>query len=344
VAHVSRRRLVAALVGILSSILAVGYNGSAASATHSASASPCPSATPTPTPTPSASPCPSATPTQTPTPAPTPTPTPSASASASSSRSASSSASASASSSGSASSSASASASSSEAGSSEQVIYKTKLLKDIQSLDRGVLSYSPIESLKTAATIQFEVSVTDIGRGPQQVRLTAYDGMTVYQQDVPTGGIVGVQIVACEDLTYASESDLRQPVLSKGQRAHWFWSIIAGTPGPAMITLRADTYDQNSTLSLESEIIYIKVTVVPTAAFNYQQSHRRIANAAKSLVGDIETIGSMAAAVVAVGGIAGWIAVKRRKSNAKDRKGRKAKNRKGRVPTQRNQARRRPRS
>jgi len=223
------------------------------------------------------------------------------------------------------------------------VIYKTKLLKDYESLDRGVLSYSPIENLKTAATIRFEVSVTDIGRGPQQVQVTDFNGMTVYQQDVPTGGIVGIQIVTCDNLTCASESDLRQPVLYKGQQGHWFWSIIAGTPGPALITLRADTYDKDSTLSLQAEIINIKVNVVPTAAFNHQQNHKRIASATKSLVGDIETIGSMAAAVVAVGGIAGWIAVKGRKRNAKDRKGRKAKDRKGRVPTQRNQARRRPR-
>ena len=55
----------------------------------------------------------------------------------------------------------------------------------------GILAYSQIGSLKTGATTQFEVSVTDVGRGPQRAQLTDFDGMTVYQQDVPTYGLAG---------------------------------------------------------------------------------------------------------------------------------------------------------
>ena len=217
---------------------------------------------------------------------------------------------------------------------SEQQLYVARLSQDRQSLDRGVLAYSSIGNLKTAATAQFQVTVTDTGKGPQTARLTSFNGMTVYQRDVPTGGIVGVQIVACENLTCHSESGTTQPVLEKGQQAQWFWTITAGTPGPAVITLRADTYDQGTAQSLSEEIVTVDLRVVATAAFNTQQNHAKIATVTDSVVGDIETIGSIAGAIVAVGGIVGWVIMMRRKRKAKARKAeaRKAKARE-RPPT-----------
>lgn len=200
---------------------------------------------------------------------------------------------------------------------SQQDLYRAELAKDYQSLDRGVLSYSQLGSPKTAVTTQFEVTVTDVGRGPQLTRVTESGGMNVYQQDVPTGGIVGVQIVKCSNLTCSSESDLRQPVLDEGQAASWWWSVTAGTPGPASITLRADTYDQGSTQSLSEEIINVNVQVVSTPAFSHQQTHKKIVNTTKSVVSDVETIGSIAGAIVAVGGIVGWLATRRRNRNGK---------------------------
>jgi hypothetical protein len=207
---------------------------------------------------------------------------------------------------------------------SEQELYAAKLSRDRQSLDRGALSYSPIGRLKTGSATRFRVTVTDVGRGPQLVRLTRFDGMNVYQQNVPTRGIVGVQMVTCGNLTCRSQSGLRQPVLFRGQRADWFWSITAGAPGPALITLRADTYDQGSTQSLSEEIINIDVTVVPTPAFTRQQHRQKVAAAAKGIVGDVETIGSIASAVAAVGAIAGWIVMMSRRRRARDRTDRPA--------------------
>jgi hypothetical protein len=61
----------------------------------------------------------------------------------------------------------SSSSSHSENAPSLQDLYATRLSKDYQSLDRGVLSYSPIRSLPTGTTVPFEVTVTDVGRGPQ---------------------------------------------------------------------------------------------------------------------------------------------------------------------------------
>lgn len=196
---------------------------------------------------------------------------------------------------------------------SQQALYTAGLLHDYQSLDRGVLSYTKVQSLKTAATLLFKITVTDAGRGKQLAPLTQFDGMTIYPADVPTGGIVGVQIVTCQNLTCQSLSDLQQPVLSKGDQADWYWNITAGTPGHAAITLRADTYDQGSTQTLHSEIININVNVVSTSAFDSQQTREKIANATKGIAGDIETIGAIATAIVAVGGIVGWIVMQKRK-------------------------------
>jgi hypothetical protein len=137
---------------------------------------------------------------------------------------------------------------------SEQDLYVATLLKDYRSLDRGVLTYSPIGSLQTGASVEFSVKVLDVGKGPQQGRVRDFNGMSVYQQDVPTGGMVGVQIVGSQNVTWTGESSVQQPVLRQGQDAIWYWSITAGSPGPAEITLRADTYDRGSGQELSEEI------------------------------------------------------------------------------------------
>ena len=193
-----------------------------------------------------------------------------------------------------------------------QDVYVARLRKDEQSLDRGVLTYSPIGSLKAADTTQFEVVVTDVGRGPQHAQFTKYNGMTVYQQDVPTEGIVGVQIVGCENLTWQQQSSPKQPVLARGDFATWDWQITAGMPGPAKIILRVDTYDQGSEQILHEEILRVNAEVMPSPAYKHQQRRKVIAGMAKSIVGDIVTIGSVATAILAIGGVVGWVAVNRR--------------------------------
>lgn len=195
-------------------------------------------------------------------------------------------------------------------GPSGQTIYTARLRKDKLSLDRGLLAYSPIRLLDTAATTQFEVIVTDVGRGPQHGYVTEYKGMAVYQKDVPTGGIVGVQIVGCEDLTCHGDSSAAQPVLALGDSATWYWQITAGVPGIAGITLRVDTYDQGSQQTLSEELFSVGAKVVPTASYDHQQSHTKITSAAKSVVTGIGTVGSIAAAILAVGGLVGWIITK----------------------------------
>ena len=196
---------------------------------------------------------------------------------------------------------------------SEQDIYAAALRQDLQSLDVGVLTYSPIRSLETSATTDFKAVVTDIGQSPRRTtRLTEYRGMVVYQQDVPTGGIVGIEIVDCENLKCLSESSSKQAVLSRGDSATWHWRISAGTPGAAEIVLRADTYDQGSNQTLSEEIIQVSMKVSATIAYTHQQNNGKIARVTTSIVGDIETAGAIAGAILAVGGVVGLAAKKKR--------------------------------
>ena len=183
----------------------------------------------------------------------------------------------------------------------------------MQALDRGVLAYSPIRSLKTGASTTFDVAITDVGRGAQETTVTQVGSKVVYQQDVPTGGIVGIQIVRCQNLTCNGESSPTQPILSPGDKARWWWQITGGTPGPAEISLRVDTYDQGSRQTLSEEIVPIFAKVAPTAAWLQQQKHKKISNATKSGVNLVVTIGSVAVAIAAVGTVVGWVVNRARK-------------------------------
>jgi hypothetical protein len=214
-----------------------------------------------------------------------------------------------------------------------QDIYRARLHGDEQSLDRGVLTYSPMASLETAAITQFKVVVTDVGRGPQRTKLAKSNGMDVYQQDVPTGGAVSVQIVGRENLTCQQESSLKQVVLTPGSYATWNWQVNAGKPGLAKLIVRLDTYDRNSSQTLHEEMFPINVQVIPTAAFRYQQRRTAIASVVKAISKDVVTIGSMATAILAVGGVMGWVMASRRNRGKSKRGG---KGNRGRPAARRN--------
>ena len=208
--------------------------------------------------------------------------------------------------------------------SSLQNLYAAMLLKDDKSLDRGMLEYSWILDLEAGTSTQFRVVVLDVGKGPEKEQFFAAGASArisgrwvITRQNVPTGGIVSLQILGCENLTCHSESSLRQPVLQQGQLAVWYWRITAGKPGPAMITLRADTYDQGSAQTLSEEIVQAPGYVTSTAPFEQQQNQNEIVDVVKSTVRDIVTIGSVATAIAAVGGVVGWLFARRRKRSGK---------------------------
>jgi hypothetical protein len=107
---------------------------------------------------------------------------------------------------------------------------------------------------------------------------------------------------------------LAEPPNSPRDSADWFWLITAGQPGPAEITLRVDTYDQDSQQVLSEEVINISGTVLATAAFNRQRSHHIVAAVAHTGISVTETIGTLAGSFAAIAGIvAGIIAWRRRR-------------------------------
>jgi hypothetical protein len=101
--------------------------------------------------------------------------------------------------------------------------------------------------------------------------------------------------------------------LSQGDKARWWWQITGGSPGPAEIRLRVDTYDQGSRQTLSEEIVPLSAKVIPTAAWYQQQKHKKISNVTKSGVNLVVTIGSVAGAIVAVGSVVGWLVNRARK-------------------------------
>jgi hypothetical protein len=201
----------------------------------------------------------------------------------------------------------------------QQTIYNAKLLRDDRALDRGVLAYSPLRRLKTNTQVQFTVSVTDVGNGPQLVSISSVNqnGLVFYRKDVPTGAIVGVQMVACTNLKCRSESATRQPILQKNDQAEWLWQITAGAPGSAAIILRADTYDTGTNVVLREEIIQVKTTVIATSAYDQVQSHKRLSAVGKGVTNGLGMIFSIAGGIVAIGTIVGWGLVRMRKRSQK---------------------------
>jgi hypothetical protein len=198
--------------------------------------------------------------------------------------------------------------------SSQQDIYRASLENDKASLDRGVLAYSPLSSLKTGQASTFSATVTDTGTGPQTVTVSTYDGMTVARQDVPTGGIVSVQIVGCQDLSCRGQSPVRQAVLARGDHATWVWAITAGQPGTAQIILQADTYDQNSSTALASEVMTITSTVIPTGSFTFQRRKHDVAAVTSAGLSVLDKLGIAAGAILSIGTIVGWFLARRKKA------------------------------
>ncbi|MGA2830760.1 MAG: hypothetical protein ABSF03_32130, partial [Streptosporangiaceae bacterium] len=195
---------------------------------------------------------------------------------------------------------------------SRQQLWAAALQNDKLSLDRGALTYTPIRKLKADASSNFQVVVTDLGKGAGYQVVDTANGMTVFQQDIPTGGNVGIRVVNSSDVTCEAESSTVQPILAKGETATWWWRITAGMPGPAAVTLEVNTYDQDSEQILSEEHVHATGTVQPTTASKRQQTNEVIGSVTHSGVNIIETIGTLAGSITAVAGIAGAIFAWRR--------------------------------
>jgi hypothetical protein len=107
--------------------------------------------------------------------------------------------------------------------------------------------------------------VTDIGKkSPKQdtpaLEMSKRTGLVVYPKDVPTGGYVAVRIKSCLNLSCDSQSSARR-LVEPHQFAQWYWRVSATAPGPALISLKVDTYKESSAEVLSEEIVLVNVKV-----------------------------------------------------------------------------------
>ncbi len=211
------------------------------------------------------------------------------------------------------SSSSSATSSSAAAPATGQQHFVAKLESDDHTLDRGILTYTVLNTLYTSQQVDFNVSVFDVGKGPQLTSVpTIYEGERVDPQDVPTNGIVGVQITVCSNLTCQSQgAPTRQLVVLK-ENGLWEWTLITQNPGPAQITLQATTYDQNTNIPLHNTKLVLKLNVQATPAYKHQQSRAKLDATTKAWTGYlISIIGTVAAVAAAI--FAYWALPRRRR-------------------------------
>lgn len=209
-----------------------------------------------------------------------------------------------------------------------QANFAARLQADDKALDQGQLSYVRPGTLMTGAPAELRVTVQDIGLHPGHL-LTIRDassttGQVIYPRDVPTGGIVGLQITTCGNLACQAQSDTRQAIVGKGTGASWEWRLTPRNPGPALVVIRASTYDGNSSTVLREEIVNIRLTTKASPALRHhrQAQHRSheitaTKNFIDTAAGLITTIGG--AVVVVAGGIT-WVLARRKKKKKKRKK------------------------
>ena len=183
-----------------------------------------------------------------------------------------------------------------------------KLLKDDQALDRGVLSYSDLTTMPVRQTTTFYVHVTDVGKGQETTAFVSEsNGLLMARQDVPTGGIVGVQGTCSGNLACTPQPfSARRLIPTTGRSASWQWQVTANSPGDARILLIATTYDANSDIPLNETPVAVDIKVRPTAVYSMEHA----VDTAKA------AILSTSSAVVVVAGALGALMALRRKKRA----------------------------
>ncbi|TQF03172.1 hypothetical protein E6W39_14120 [Kitasatospora acidiphila] len=165
-----------------------------------------------------------------------------------------------------------------------QVDYVANLRADQHALDRGQLLYTNLGSVDVGTDHTFEITVTDLGKGPQLAHPDPVpQGWVAPPQDVPTGGDVGIRLT-CDGVSCASYDDMRKPVVVPGRAVTWSFGLHLGSPGQAHIHIDAVVYRTSSDQVLSSAApIDVEVSVRRTWAYTLGQAVHWIFTSATGL-------------------------------------------------------------
>jgi energy-converting hydrogenase Eha subunit C len=148
-------------------------------------------------------------------------------------------------------------------------IFTMRMITNHRKLDRGVLAYSALTTVPVRQVASFEVEVTDVGRGPETSAFTRQSrGWVIDQQNVPTGGTVGVGLACGAGVTCVPRtSPARQAILGPGRSATWTWNITARSPGDDEILITAISYRDNSRVVASQTAVAAVVNVRSTPLY-----------------------------------------------------------------------------
>ena len=185
-------------------------------------------------------------------------------------------------------------------------LFTMKLTNDHPRLDRGLLTYSELTTLQVRQTTPFDVQVTDVGRSPEHTPFTRQlRGRLAVPQDVPTGGVVSVQITCGRGLTCTPRpGPARQAIFGVGRTGTWAWDIAATSPGNSQIQLTAVRYRGNTQVGRTQTVVAVDLTVQSTPLYAVQA-------AVDARKGTIVT--GSAAMLAAAGTLGAMLALRRRK-------------------------------
>jgi Superinfection immunity protein len=184
-------------------------------------------------------------------------------------------------------------------------IFTMKLVNDHPRLDRGVLTYTDLTTLQVRQTALLDVQVTDVGRGMESTAFTRQlRGRLAAPQDVPTGGVVSVQIACGSGLTCTPRSvPARQRIVGVGRSGTWAWDVAATSPGNTRIMLTAIRYRGDTQAVRTQTFVVAGMTVRSTPLYAVQAA----VDARKA------TIAAVAAAMLAAAGTLGAVLGLRRR-------------------------------
>jgi hypothetical protein len=190
-----------------------------------------------------------------------------------------------------------------------QDLLQQRLTQDERALDKGVLTYPALPTLKTNMPITLTVTVTDLGKHPggwmPAQEYSIETGMIVYPGNVPTGGIVGLHLTCTTNVYCQALSSARQAIIGLDTSRMWSWDLTPLRPGPTSVVITATTYEETTDIVLDEEIIPIglKVEESPWWAALDDWWHTTT-NFVTTTAGMITTIGGAVAIIV---GGARWL-------------------------------------